>query len=937
MSEQEPGQPPEPTEERADERPGTSGGLLGLLALAVALVPAAAPLLPLPRAEDDTLEVRVVDEAGDPRVGVRVLVDGVEARTDPDGRTQWAHGGVLVIGGSGFARLEMRLSDDVEVVLPRARDLVGTVQAVDGPPLAAARVEILVLDAEGMPDESLAPRLESTDVNGRFELADLPPRPLRIRASMLGYAPLVVDLDADAPEVAIELEPAEALVGVVYGVDGEPAEGATVRLVGSGVWPPREVVADGDGAFAFGDVPPGIYEVSARRGSDVATPRRGLPFGVGVAPSAAEGGARAAVELHLLPGRSLRGRVIDDEGQGVADATLSITEEVVGLVPRELETARDGSFVIEGLAADAAWITARAPGYVGASVRAVFPGPVDIVLPRGAIVRGRVVDARGAPLANATVRFLSTATAGPAPPSTLRAGGGLGVTAGPVPPIPLDAVLGAGETASPLVANAVVVTDAEGRFVLEGVPAGVGELQADQAERGDRASARSGALRLVAGEVREDVELVLPDGGRLEGRVVDGRGYPRAGVPVELSTEREPWSRRVMSEADGSFRFGGVLGVGVLTARPFDLPAVRARFAVAEGETRVVSLVVETTLATVELRVFDGRGFPVEGATLTLRSERADRPFERTALSTTDGTYAFVDVPEGVRFRLEAQAPSGRWSGYVEAGARELRVVLAPGGRVEGRVLDEEGRGRGDVAVRLEGVGGRVAVSDDHGAFRFDDVAPGDYELSADAAEALPARTSLTVVEGVLSEAELVLIPGGTIAGEIVDVLGDPVPNAEVRVDGNEAVVRSDDAGRFRVAAAVGLTRVSIRHASAGTATSARVRVARGETSELRLVTNGRLAREDESSATSARFVTGVAVRVAFVDGSVRVVERLDASARALRVGDRIVEVDTEPVFSVAQADGLLRGPADVPAMLVVRRGARERSVRVPRTRHLRE
>jgi len=147
----------------------------------------------------------------------------------------------------------------------------------------------------------------------------------------------------------------------------------------------------------------------------------------------------------------------------------------------------------------------------------------------------------------------------------------------------------------------------------------------------------------------------------------------------------------------------------------------------------------------------------------------------------------------------------------------------------------------------------------------------------------------------------------------------------------------TDAFGRFTVALPVGFSRAVARHPSAGTATSARLRILRGEETEARLVTDGRLAREDSSSSTRARFVTGVAARVAVVDGAVRVVERLDASARALRVGDVIVSVDGEPVFAAAQADALLRGPADVPALIVVRRGANERSVRAPRARHLRE
>ncbi len=927
----------QPRREPPGEGPGLSGGLVGLLALALATMPAAAPLAPLRGGADDSLDVRVIDEVGRPRVGVRVLVGGIEARTDVDGRTRWSSGGELVIDGLGFARLEMRLERDVEVVLPLARDLVGTVESTAGEPLASARVELVILDAEGMPDERFAPRVVEADANGRFELGDLMPAPLRLRASAPGHAPTVVDVDEELAEVALALEPSEALAGVVYATDGSLAAGATVRLVGSGVWPAREVVTDRDGAFGFEDVPPGIYELSARRGADVAS-------------AASEGGASVGVELHLLPGRSLRGRVVDEVGAPVARATLSVTEEVVGLAPRELDVGSDGTFVLDGLAAEVVWVTARAPGHVGATLRATTgSGAVELVLTRGATLRGTVVDARGRPLPNVTVRFLGTAAAGAAPSGEQRAGGGLGVTAGPVPPIPLDAVLAPGEPSAVLVAGAVVVTDAAGTFVLDGVPAGLGELQADSAEH---ASARSGVLRLMAGEEREGLDLVLPDGGRIEGRVVDARRFPLGGVPVELSTDREPWARHARAGNDGRFSFAGVLGVAVLTARPFGLPAARARVEVGEGRVLEVELVVPTSLASVSLRVFDGRGAPVSGATLSLRSEDPSRPLERLGVSAEDGTFVFSDVPPDVRLRLEAQGTAGRFARTIEAADRELRVVLAPGGSVEARVVDVRGQRVSDVAARLEGASDRVGVSDAEGVVRFDELAPGDYELVAERADHWPARATLSVDEGRVSEVTLVTRPAGFLRGEVVDVLGDPVPDAEVRVEGGRVPdaearalgepfevpsTRTDARGAFRLRVPTGIVRAVVVHTRAGGARSARVRVEQGEERELRLVTDGRLGPSSASSAAEARFVTAVAVAVGFVDGHVRVVELLDASARALRVGDVLVRVDDEPVFSVAQADALLRGPADVAALVVVRRGARERSVRVPRTRHLRE
>jgi hypothetical protein len=256
---------------------------------------------------------------------------------------------------------------------------------------------------------------------------------------------------------------------------------------------------------------------------------------------------------------------------------------------------------------------------------------------------------------------------------------------------------------------------------------------------------------------------------------------------------------------------------------------------------------------------------------------------------------------------------------------------------VVAHVVDENDRALSDVAVRLEGAESRVAVSDDRGELAFDDLPPGDYEVVGELAEHLVARASVSIEDGALVETTLTMTPAGTLRGEVVDGLGDPVPDAEVRFENSDVRAETDAFGRFTVALPTGFTRAIARHPSAGSATSARIRILRGETTEVRLVTDGRLAREDTSGSTSARFVTGVAVRVAVVDGAVRVVERLDASARTLRVGDVITSIDGESVFAAAQADALLRGPADVPALIVVRRGANERSVRVSRARHLRE
>ncbi|MBX3250547.1 MAG: carboxypeptidase regulatory-like domain-containing protein [Myxococcales bacterium] len=914
---------------RGRDTPGLSGGLFGLLALALLAFPAAPPAAPWPTSvEDEARALRVVDPQGRPLSGVRIeqILEGeVEERwSDAEGRVRLASaGGRLTLRAPGRATVVVESAAGGDVVMPEARDLTGTVEDPEGRPIAGARVDLVAIDDAGTPLEEVAPRQVEADENGRFELADLWPSGLRVRARAHAYAPATLDVPLDEAEVTLVLEPASELFGHVLGVDGAPAEGASVALVGSGVWPPREAVTDGDGAFAFGDVPPGIYELVARRGAEVSPPRRGLAFGEGVAPA---GAAPAAVVLQLLPGRSLAGRVVDETGAPIAGATLALTEESIGLMPRTTTSRPDGGFRFEGLATGAGWLTARAEGHVGATSRFVVPGPVELVLRRGASVRGIVLDAWERPVAGATVRWLGESAAPlEGEGGELRAAGGLGVTSGPVPPIPLDAASAWGE-APTLVTSVVVVTDARGRFELPGVSAGVGEVQA---EHGDRAPGLSGALRLAPGETRE-VSITLPEGGVIEGRVLDARGYPLGPVLVELAAEREPWPRSVYTRVDGIFRFAGVLGVAVVTARPADAPAARARREVRDGATEQVELVVETVQASLSLRIFDDRGFPVAGAQVRLEGTRAEAPLDRTAVSASDGTLTFGGLPSGP-FRVDVQAPAGRFAGVLDLSDREQRLELAPGGGVTVRVVDERGDALDGVSVRAEGPIARIAVSRE-GESVLDDLPAGEYTLEAEAGGRLSARARVVVRARERSTASLQLPAAGTLALEVVDVLGDPVPRARVRVDGHP-MGETDAEGRARLALVPGLVRVAVAHPTAGSAESPRARVDAGGETEVRLVTNARLVVAEEEE-TAGRFVTGVAVALSSAGNVVRVAEVLDPSARVLRVGDVLVSVDGEPVLAASHALGLLRGPVGVRAFVEVRRGGAFRRVSAPRVRH---
>src|SRR5262245_26897077 len=83
----------------------------------------------------------------------------------------------------------------------------------------------------------------------------------------------------------------------------------------------------------------------------------------------------------------------------------------------------------------------------------------------------------------------------------------------------------------------------------------------------------------------------------------------------------------------------------------------------------------------------------------------------------------------------------------------------APGtGRVSGSVLDQTGSALPGVAIELvSGSGELTALTDDHGAYRFDAVPPGSAELTFRLLNFTVLRRSVTVVTGTAAKADVVL------------------------------------------------------------------------------------------------------------------------------------------------------------------------------------
>ena len=153
-------------------------------------------------------------------------------------------------------------------------------------------------------------------------------------------------------------------------------------------------------------------------------------------------------------------------------------------------TAADGRFQLE-VEPGRYRVTARVAGYAGATteveVQTSNVSDLRLPLPRGGTVRGRVVDPSGRPAGDGIVRAFSSTTPGTA--------------------------------AAPLLPD--------GRFELSGL------MDAEYAVVA-RSDAGGFALRAGVPSGTEDVTLVLRRGGRIQLKLVDGRGAPVAGASASV-------------------------------------------------------------------------------------------------------------------------------------------------------------------------------------------------------------------------------------------------------------------------------------------------------------------------------------------------------------------------------------------------------------------
>lgn len=486
-------------------------------------------------------------------------------------------------------------------------------------------------------------------------------------------------------------------------------------------------------------------------------------------------------------------------------------------------TGPDGFFRLTGLPEGKVDVMASHPEHVSSMVKDVAvakgreKGRIEVILPDGHIIAGRVVNEEDEPVGGAKV----------------------GVDRS----IHID--LDMDEDRSPfLLGPSRVETGKDGYFRITGLEEGSYNV---------RASALS-FLPYRSGKVNagtRDLVIILQSGGWTAGYVTDARsGKPLDAFDIKV---RQGWLERTDFKVlkgrqaaemmpEGS-RPEGAFYIEGLRAEPFHLLFTAKGYA----DKKIPNLIMDSgALApmTVELweesrvsgRLLDAAGKPVSGGTLILkepqeagngdfgrlrRGVRIERnedevligdegdEWAKRASSDEKGEFLFIGVPDG-KYHLigshEEHIESDPVEVEVQRGgeAKNMEVRLGVAGAVAGKVFDVEGNPKPGARIHAQSVEdpvsllGRRTVSDGEGAYRIQGLAPGEYlvrlvgdpqgknlggfmMVTIGSSEEDTGAHRVTVEAGRVTELDLYETLKGSIKGAVLEA-GKPVPDATVKL-----------------------------------------------------------------------------------------------------------------------------------------------------------
>lgn len=808
---------------------------------------------------------RTVDDSGRPVAGVSVRPEVFGGRGLPQlvsdslaGRSR--SDGSFVLGPLPSGSFSLQFSDQAHAVA-RATAAVAALQSVDLREVVletGLAIRGKVRDREAAPIAGVlvraqprmgaeGPRAEAeTDAGGAFVLAGLSAGTYHLSTEAVGYASQQATGTAGGEPVPLVLDTGATIVGRVVDAMGQAVDGAYVsgestdddsglghNSVGA------RTGDEGEGRFTIRDAAPGTYALN------IVAAGSGRGSATGVKAVAGQTTDLGTVALGVTG--SVKGVVVDSDGQGVPGATIQVRPDAhrsYGDDPRA-QTDSDGLFEAKGVRPGRVDVMATHPAFVTARLTAVEVDPekepqaVRIVLTRGGRIEGRARRRDGRPFDDGRVMVSSIGDRGgsPAEPTPTQADGSFVVEH-----VPAGRVLA---TLMTRVASHPQMSGPPGMTVLVGVASREVEMREGESVALDfvtREVVVSGRVtRGGQGLAGVNVNVTSQDGFAISGfaGMTSTALAPPVGPPPLTATTREDGGYELLVFAPGkSYVQMRSTERQAFPGREVDVPDVeRYELDLEVGAASVSGVVVDKE-----------SGAPMPEVQLALRDPATDGQSKGGAASGADGRFSIAAEPG--EYVLEANARSRRKAtlpvSVGPGGLADLRLELETGLEIRGRVVDTAGRPVPDAnLVAVSGTGDPSRFSHERslpdGSFRIAGLDATPYVLLCGAERVgFAVRTGVTPGEDPVT---LTLRLGTRVLARIVGPDGALVKDAwpqltawdgvRMRYMPGQDTTPTATPGVFEMSVPVGSLEISARRAAASGSATVQASVDKVATAEI--------------------------------------------------------------------------------------------------------
>ena len=695
----------------------------------------------------------------------------------------------------------------------------GRVVDQGGRPVAAATVVVQSLAPDPLGEQGIMQLIggqlanryttATTAADGRYRISGVRPGPISIYAEAEGYQVAQLDQLQTEPNLTLTasdlvMETGASIAGWVVDGDGQPVEGASVRvsslarlMIRRMEDVPRHQIGqesrlraetDAEGHFELTGLGLGQYSVHVSADGFARGTLDNVPAGTADLSVALDklGGlllsVRSAMDDGMVDGATVLAEPAPESGafmmrRGGDELDVLSGQEAVDASGVDTDPA--GMYFVSGAGSSGLELRIRAEGFAAVTVvtPAIAPGTVvefDVLLRPESVIAGVVVDSTGRPVSGATVRLADYV----APPT--GHGGQFEIRR----EIRRE-IGGSGDTGNEW---RRALSDESGAYVLRGIPQGDWELTAS----GEGFAADEPVMvSLTEGQSRHDVAVKLLVAGRLAGMVVEQDGSPVKGAQITISPVA-PAGSQALDPMQA--RLAALMGDG---------DSQRAR-SDNGGHFEVPDLLP----GLYDVKLVKEQGMRMGGAMMIVMDD------------------SDTSADEGQR--VEVVAREEAW----------IELVRPPTSSLTGRVL-AGGRPVSGVSVEMKDAGsfmpfgGQSAMTDDEGRYLFEDVTPGDYDISGIVpGAALPEEGTVKLRGGLESQLDLVFA-GSAVSGRLIDRdTGEGVAGATINLTSDAEVTDGGPTGAV-------MTMAFVSAGPGGAESSMTMDLGGGDLSQVRTTANG--------------------------------------------------------------------------------------------------